>query len=66
MDRREALRLDLGRGERIMEALLTMSYLTVMLGLVGGLTYALDTLWQAHKRGMARVRAYDARQEAKR
>jgi hypothetical protein len=46
-----------------MDALLTMSYLVVMFGLVGGLTYALDTLWQAHKRGMARVRAYDARQE---
>jgi hypothetical protein len=45
-----------------MDALLTMSYLTVMLGLMGGLTYALDTLWQAHKRGMARVKAYDARE----
>ena len=45
-----------------MEFLLLMSYLTVMFGLVGGLTYALDTLWQAHKRGMARVKAYDARE----
>ena len=45
-----------------MEFLLLMSYLAVMFGLVGGLTYALDTLWQAHKHGMARVRAYDARE----
>ena len=49
-----------------MEALLTMSYLIIFFGVIGGLTYALDTLWQAHKRGMARVRAYDKRQEGKR
>jgi hypothetical protein len=46
-----------------MEAVLTLSYLIVFFGVIGGVTYALDTLWQAHRRGMARVRAYDARQE---
>ena len=49
-----------------MEALLTMSYLVVFFGIIGGVTYGLDTLWQAHKRGMARVRAYDSRTGGKR
>ena len=45
-----------------METLFTVSYLVVFFGIVGGITYSLDTIWQAHKRGMARVRAYDEKQ----
>ena len=49
-----------------MEALLTMSYLVVFFGVIGGVCYVVETLLCAHDRGMARVKAYDARQEAKR
>lgn len=48
-----------------MESVFTFAYLVFFIGIIGGITYTLDTLWQAHKRGMARVRAYDARQGAK-
>jgi hypothetical protein len=49
-----------------MEALLTMSYLVVFFGVIGGIAYGVEALLCAHDRGMARVRAYDARQEGKR
>lgn len=49
-----------------MDALLTALYLVVFFGVIGGVTYGLDSLYQAHKRGMARVRAYDARQRGNR
>lgn len=48
-----------------MEALLTMSYLVIFFGIMGGITYALNGLYEMHKRGMERVRAYDNRQESK-
>ena len=44
-----------------MEALLTMSYLVVFFGVIGGVCYVLEALLCAHDRGMARVRAYDSR-----
>jgi hypothetical protein len=45
-----------------MDALLTASYLVVFFGVIGGICYGLEALLCAHDRGMARVRAYDARQ----
>lgn len=45
-----------------MDDILTALYLVVFFGVMGGIAYGLDTIWQAHKRGMARVRAYDARE----
>ena len=49
-----------------MDALLTICYLVVFFGVIGGIAYGVETLLCAHDRGMARVRAYDARQEGKR
>jgi hypothetical protein len=46
-----------------MDALLTMSYLIVFFGLMGGIAYGIEALLCAHDRGMARVRAYDSRTE---
>lgn len=43
-------------------ALMTGLVLVTYAGLIGGGVILLDTLKQAHRRGMARVRAYDARQ----
>ena len=45
-----------------MDALLTALYLIVFFGVIGGICYGLEALLCAHDRGMARVRAYDARQ----
>ena len=45
-----------------MDALLTALYLVVFFGVIGGIAYGLEALLCAHDRGMARVRAYDARQ----
>jgi hypothetical protein len=45
----------------MMEALLTMSYLVVFFGVIGGVCYGIEALLCAHDRGMARVRAYDSR-----
>lgn len=46
-----------------MDNLLTALYLVVFFGLMGGIAYGIEALLSAHDRGMARVRAYDARQE---
>ena len=63
MDRREAVRVDLDRGEQLMEsALMTGLVLIVYAGLIGGCLILLDAIRDAHRRGMARVRAYDARE----
>jgi hypothetical protein len=43
-------------------ALLTGLVLVTYAGLIGGGVMLLDALKQAHRRGMARVRAYDERQ----
>jgi hypothetical protein len=48
-----------------MDALLTACYLIIFFGVIGGIAYGLEALLCAHDRGMARVRAYDARQEGK-
>jgi hypothetical protein len=45
-----------------MDAILTALYLVVFFGLMGGIAYGLEALLCAHDRGMARVRAYDARE----
>jgi hypothetical protein len=45
-----------------MEALLTALYLIVFFGVVGGICYGVEALLCAHDRGMARVRAYEARE----
>jgi hypothetical protein len=45
-----------------MDALLTALYLLVFFGVIGGIAYGIEALLCAHDRGMARVRAYDARQ----
>lgn len=45
-----------------MDALLTALYLVVFFGVIGGICYGLEVLLCAHDRGMARVRAYDARE----
>jgi len=45
-----------------MDDLLTACYLVVFFGVIGGIAYGLEALLKAHDRGMARVRAYDARQ----
>lgn len=44
-------------------ALITGLVLITYAGLIGGGVMLLDALKQAHRRGMARVKAYDARQE---
>ena len=65
MDRREALRVDLDRGGQLMEsALMTGLVLIVYAGLVGGCLMLFDTVREAHRQGIARVRAYDKRQES--
>jgi hypothetical protein len=47
-----------------MEAIITFCYLVFVFGSGLLISYGLVSVWDAHKRGMARVRAYDARQEA--
>ena len=47
-------------------ALITGLVLITYAGLIGGGVMLLDAIKDAHKRGMARVKAYDARQEGKR
>jgi hypothetical protein len=42
-------------------ALMTGLVLIVYAGLIGGCLMLFDTVREAHRRGMARVRAYDAR-----
>jgi hypothetical protein len=44
-----------------MESVFNIAYIVFFIGIVGGIAYTIDTLWQAHKRGLARVRAYEAR-----
>ena len=46
-------------------ALLTGLVLIIYAGLIGGGVMLLDALKDAHRRGMARVRAYDERQGTK-
>jgi hypothetical protein len=48
-----------------MEAILTALYLVCLLGSGLLISYGLVSVWDAHKRGMERVREYDARQEAR-
>lgn len=43
-------------------ALITGLVLVTYAGLIGGGVMLLDALKQAHRRGMARVKAYDERQ----
>ena len=45
-------------------ALTTGLVLIVYAGLVGGSLMLFDTVREAHRQGMARVRAYDKRQES--
>jgi len=45
-----------------MDAIITFCYLVVFFGLMGGIAYGIEALLCAHDRGMARVRAYEARQ----
>ena len=45
-------------------ALMTGLVLIVYAGLVGGCLMLFDTVRDAHRQGMARVRAYDKRQES--
>lgn len=48
-----------------MEAVFIACYLVVFAGALAIIGNAVDRLWQAHQQGMERVRAYDARQEAR-
>lgn len=48
-----------------MDALLTALYLVCLFGSGLLISYGLVNLWDAHKRGMERVKAYDERQEAR-
>jgi len=50
---------------RVMEQILTALYLVCLFGSGLLISYGLVSVWDAHKRGMARVRAYDARQGAR-
>ena len=43
-------------------ALITGLVLVTYAGLIGGCLMLMDAIRDAHRRGMARVRAYDARQ----
>ena len=45
-----------------MESLFIVCYLIVFFGMLALIGNAIDKLWTAHKRGLARVRAYDLRQ----
>jgi len=45
-----------------MESLFIICYLVVFAGAMAIIGNAVDKLWTAHKRGLARVRAYDLRQ----
>jgi len=45
-----------------MDAIITFCYLIIFFGLMGGIAYGIEALLCAHDRGMARVRAYDARE----
>jgi len=45
-----------------MDALLTACYLIIFFGVMGGIAYGIEALLCAHDRGMARVRAYEARE----
>jgi hypothetical protein len=46
-------------------AIATGLVLIIYAGLVGGCLMLFDTIRDAHRRGMARVRAYDARESNK-
>jgi hypothetical protein len=48
-----------------MEAVFIACYLVVFAGALAIIGNAVDRLWQAHQRGLARVRAYDLRQQNK-
>jgi hypothetical protein len=48
-----------------MESLFIVCYLIVFAGVMAIIGNAVDRLWQAHKKGLARVRAYDLRQANK-
>ena len=51
------------RGGQVKEsALITGLVLITYAGLIGGCLMLLDAIRDAHRRGMARVRAYDARE----
>ena len=47
---------------QVMESLFIVCYLIVFFGMLALIGNAVDKLWTAHKRGLARVRAYDLRQ----
>ena len=47
---------------QVMEAVFIACYLVVFAGALAIIGNAVDRLWQAHQRGLARVRAYDLRQ----
>lgn len=48
-----------------METIITFCYLVFLFGSGLLISYGLVNLWDAHKRGMARVKAYDKRQGEK-
>lgn len=48
-----------------MDAIITICYLVFVFSSGLLISYGLVNLWDAHQRGMERVRAYDARQEAR-
>lgn len=47
-----------------MDAIITFCYLVFVFGSGLLISYGLVNLWDAHKRGMERVKAYDERQGA--
>ena len=47
---------------QVMEVVFIACYLVVFAGALAIIGNAVDRLWQAHQRGMERVRAYDLRQ----
>jgi hypothetical protein len=48
-----------------MDAIITVCYLVFVFGSGLLISCGLVTVWDAHKRGMARLKAYDKRQEAR-
>jgi hypothetical protein len=48
-----------------MDAIITICYLVFVFGSGLLISYGLVSVWDAHKRGMARVKEYDKRQESK-
>jgi hypothetical protein len=50
---------------QLMETIITICYLVFVLGSGLLISHGLVNLWDAHKRGMARVKAYDKRQGEK-